>query len=272
MGPSAKLPPSPIFCFTPMFRGSPNGLPRFRSHPARSEVHRTGFTDLMCARAKYDGAEKLTYLRFAHVDGRSYLDLANDAWEVVEIDADGWRVLQQSPVCFRRVAGMKALPHPERGGSLTELREFINAQDERHFILMTSWLMGTFLPKGAFPVLLIQALQGSAKSGTTTILRNLVDPVTVPLSALPRDERELAISANNSGIVAFDNVSGLPQWLSDALCRIATGAGFRTRTLHTDSDEQLFETRRPVVMNGIDDLAVRADLLDRGIGVYLKRI
>src|ERR1022692_911010 len=42
MGPSAKLPPSPIFCFTPMFRGSPNGLPRFRSHPARSEVHRTG--------------------------------------------------------------------------------------------------------------------------------------------------------------------------------------------------------------------------------------
>src|ERR1035438_9240832 len=44
MGPSAKLPPSPIFCFTPMFRGSPNGLPRFRSHPARSEVHRTGYS------------------------------------------------------------------------------------------------------------------------------------------------------------------------------------------------------------------------------------
>src|ERR1022692_1175551 len=45
MGPSAKLPPSPIFCFTPMFRGSPNGLPRFRSHPARSEVHRTGYSN-----------------------------------------------------------------------------------------------------------------------------------------------------------------------------------------------------------------------------------
>jgi hypothetical protein len=26
-----------------MFRGSPNGLLRFRSHPARSEVHRSGY-------------------------------------------------------------------------------------------------------------------------------------------------------------------------------------------------------------------------------------
>ena len=184
----------------------------------------------------------------------------------------GWRVLPQSPVCFKRVAGMKPLPIPVEGGSLTALRRFINAQDDRHFVLMASWLVGTFLPKGAFPVLLIQGVQGSAKSGTTAILRNLVDPVTVPLSALPRDERELAITANNSGVIAFDNVSGVHQWLSDAFCRIATGAGFRTRTLHTDADEQLFETRRPLLLNGIDDIASRADLLDRAIGVYLRRI
>jgi hypothetical protein len=230
------------------------------------------FIDLLCARAAYDSPEKQTYLRFAHVDGRTYLDLANDSWQVVEIDAQGWRVLPQSPVCFRRVSGMKPLPSPEQGGSLTTLRRFINAQDDRHFVLLVAWLVGTFLPKGAFPVLLIQGVHGSAKSGTTSILRNLVDPVTVPLTALPRDERELAITASNSGIVAFDNVSGVHQWLSDALCRIATGAGFRTRALYTDADEQLFETRRPLMLNGIDDIASRADLQDRSIGVYLRRI
>jgi hypothetical protein len=32
-----------------MFRGSPNGLLRFRSHPARSEVHRSGITKLKSA-------------------------------------------------------------------------------------------------------------------------------------------------------------------------------------------------------------------------------
>jgi hypothetical protein len=240
------------------------------STPGRDAMQ--SFIDLLSARAAYDGTEQPTYLRFAHVNGRAYLDLANDSWQVVEIDADGWRVLPHSPVCFRRVAGMKALPIPEQGGSLTTLRRFINAQSNSHFVLMLSWLIGTFLPKGAFPVLLIQGVHGSAKSGTTAILRNLVDPVTVPLSALPRDERELAIIANNSGVVAFDNVSGVHQWLSDALCRIATGAGFRTRSLYTDSDEQLFEMRRPLALNGIDDIASRADLLDRGIGVYLKRI
>jgi hypothetical protein len=240
------------------------------STPGRDALQ--SFIDLLCARAAFDGPEKQTYLRFAHVDQRAYLDLANDCWQVIEIDAQGWRILPQSPVCFRRVAGMKPLPTPVRGGSLTALRRFINAQDDRHFVLMASWLVGTFLPKGAFPVLLIQGVHGSAKSGTTAILRNLVDPVTVPLSALPRDERELAIIANNSGAIAFDNVSGVHQWLSDAFCRIATGAGFRTRTLHTDADEQLFETRRPLLLNGIDDIASRADLLDRGIGVYLRRI
>ena len=243
---------------------------RQNSTPGRDALQ--SFVDLLCARARFDAPEKLTYLRLAHADGRAYLDLANDSWQVVEIDADGWRIRHQSPVCFRRTAGMKPLPIPEQGGSLTALRRFINAQDDRHFVLMASWLVGTFLPKGAFPVLLIQGVHGSAKSGTTSILRNLVDPATVPLIALPRDERELAIRANNSGVIAFDNVSGLHQWLSDALCRVATGAGFCTRTLHTDSDEQLFEMRRALVLNGIDDIGSRADLLDRSIGVYLGRI
>jgi hypothetical protein len=230
------------------------------------------FTDLLCARAVFDGPERETYLRFAHVGQRAYLDLANDAWEVVEIDADGWRVSPESPVCFRRVAGMKALPTPEQGGSLDTLRRFINAREDAHWVLMIAWLVGVFLPKGSFPILLLQGSQGSAKSTTATLLRNVVDPATVPLSAPPRDERELAITATNSGIVAFDNLSGVHQWLSDALCRIATGAGFRTRTLHTDADEQLFETRSPLLLNGIDEIASRADLLDRGIGVTLSRI
>jgi hypothetical protein len=43
-------------------------------------------------------------------------------------------------------------------------------------------------------------------------------------------------------------------------------------TLHTDADEQLFETRSPLLLNGIDEIASRADLLDRGIGITLSRI
>lgn len=39
-----------------------------------------------------------------------------------------------------------------------------------------------------------------------------------PVWALPRDERELFIAASNGHVLAFDNLSGLPHWLSDTLC------------------------------------------------------
>jgi hypothetical protein len=35
--------------------------------------------------------------------------------------------------------------------------------------------------------------------------------------ALSREQRELMIAANNSNLLAFDNLSGLPHLLSDAL-------------------------------------------------------
>lgn len=229
------------------------------------------FLELLCARAQYDGPQRETFLRFAHFEGRIYLDLARESWEVVEIDAHGWRVLADSPVCFRRVRGMKALPIPVRGGSLDVLRQFINARDSQ-WVLMVSWLVGCFLPQGAFPILLLQGTQGSAKSTTATLLRNLIDPVTVALSAPPPDQRELAITALNSGIVSFDNLSGVHLWLSDALCRMVSGAGFVIRSMYTNSEQELFETQRPLLLNGIDDIASRADLLDRGIGVTLDRI
>ena len=48
------------------------------------------------------------------------------------------------------------------------------------------------------------------------------------------------IAANNSRLLAFDNLSGIPAWLSDALCRVATGGSLAVRQLYTDDEEVLF--------------------------------
>jgi hypothetical protein len=61
-------------------------------------------------------------------------------------------------------------------------------------------------------------------------------------------------------------------WLSDAFCRIATGGGFRTRTLYTDDGEQLFNSIRPMIMNGITDISTRHDFADRSLIVQLPVI
>ena len=72
--------------------------------------------------------------------------------------------------------------------------------------------------------------------------------------------------------MALDNLSGLPDWLSDALARLATGSGFSTRQLYTDADEFSFSAARPVMLNGIGDVIERSDLLDRAVVVGLAPI
>jgi hypothetical protein len=101
------------------------------------------------------------------------------------------------------------------------------------------------------------------------MLRGLIDPASPEMRGVPRDERDAMIGALTSHVVAFDNLSGLSAWLSDALCRIATGGGLATRTLYTDLDETLVEVIRPILLTGIDSPARRGDLLDRSFVVTL---
>ena len=84
--------------------------------------------------------------------------------------------------------------------------------------------------------------------------------------------QNVAIAASNSWVVAYDNLSHLPDWLSDVLCCVSTGLGFATRTLFTDGEESLFQAMRPIAINGIEEVAHRADFLDRSIVVHLPAI
>src|SRR5450432_2730281 len=60
---------------------------------------------------------------------------------------------------------------------------------------VASWLLATFNPRGPYPILLLQGEAGSAKSTTSRVLRELIDPNTSPLRSEPRGNRELMIAA-----------------------------------------------------------------------------
>jgi hypothetical protein len=227
---------------------------------------------LLEARAHFDGPEREVYVRLAEHSGAIYVDLANECWEAVEIKADGWRVVSDPPVYFRRPRGMLPLPIPKRGGSVDELRRFVNVTDDVGWRLMVAWLVQALRPTGPYPVLLFQGEQGSAKSSAERLLRALVDPSAAPLRTTPRNEHDLFIAATSAWVVAFDNISTLQPWLSDALCRLSTGGGFSTRTLYENREQELFDAARPAILNGITDVATRPDLLDRALIVALPHI
>jgi hypothetical protein len=224
------------------------------------------------SRARFEGPECPVFTRLAEKDGKIYLDLGNEAWEVVEIDRHGWCVRSDVPVKFRTARGMSQLAYPTRGaGGVSELRRFVNVGNDQDWMLLVAWLVAGFRPHGPYPILVLHGEQGSAKSTTSRVLRALLDPNTAPLRGEPRNLHDVMIAASNGWVISFDNLSRIPHWLSDALCRLATGGGFSTRELYTDSDEVLFDAQRPLILNGIEELANRGDLLDRSVILYLPR-
>jgi hypothetical protein len=229
---------------------------------------------LIEAKSLYDGPEREVFIRVGADADRShiYLDLGDRAWRVVEIGPDGWKVLDRSPVPMRRSPGLRALPTPREGGSIDTLRRFLNLPDDDAWRLLVAWLAATLRPTGPYPVLVVLGEQGSAKSFLSRLVRGTVDPNAAPLRSGPRNEHDLSIAANASWVLAFDNLDRIPPWLSDALCRLATGGGFGTRTLYTDDEETLFTATRPTLLNGIDAVATRPDLLDRAIVLKLLAI
>ena len=138
------------------------------------------------ARAHFDAPERQVHIRVGGLDGRLYLDLGDPAWRAVEIDAIGWRIVEDPPVRFRRASGMKPMPIPVGGGSIGTLRSFLNVKSDSDFVLVVAWALACLRNRGPYPVLVVSGEQGSAKSTFSAILRALLDPNTAPLRALPR--------------------------------------------------------------------------------------
>jgi hypothetical protein len=210
-------------------------------------------------------------IRVAEYEGRVYLDLADEDWRAIEIDPAGWRIVADPPVRFRRPARMQPLPEPQRGGSVAELRRFVNVTDQG-WVLLLSWLVAAFRPDGPYPILKTIGEQGSAKTTLARVLRGLVDPNVCATRGAPRSERDLRIAAENGLMCAFDNLSYVTPELSDAICRLSSGGGFGVRTHYENSEETVFSAQRPILLNGIEDVGTRSDLLDRALVIELPRI
>ncbi|MEX2013931.1 MAG: hypothetical protein WD896_01085, partial [Parcubacteria group bacterium] len=226
----------------------------------------------LTGKALFKAPELPVFTRIAEYEGKVYLDLANKGWEAVEITSTGWQIVSDPPVKFRRPRGMTELLQPVAGGDIDSLRQFMNFGSDRDFILIVGFLIAALNPKGPYTILALHGEHGSAKSTTARVIRALLDPNKAPLRSQPKDSRDLMIAANNGWCLSFDNLSFIPNKLSDDLCRLATGGGFTTRELYSDSEETIFDAQRPVLINGIEELATRSDLLDRLLILYLPRI
>ncbi|MDH3656083.1 MAG: hypothetical protein OEN21_17600 [Myxococcales bacterium] len=231
--------------------------------------------DTLVAEATYNGGKREVFVRVGECPktGYLYIDLGDKTWRAIEVRPEGWKVIKKPPVRFKRGGGTAALPTPKRGGSFDDLRPFLNQRmDDDTWLLICGWLCAALRPGHAFPPLIVNGEQASAKSTLTAMLRQLVDPNVADLRSPPREEHEMYITANSNWCLVFENVSRLLGWQSDMLCRLSTGGACTFRSLFTDMDEVIFRACRPLVLNGIEDFVVRGDLADRAVFINLPHI
>ncbi len=225
------------------------------------------------AKALFDGQERKVWQRLGQADGKIYLDLGTQDWKAVEVSTTGYRVIdsRDCPVRFTRSDGNLPLPIPEPGGNLQDLWTLLPVKAESKPLLL-GFLIFCLIPTGDKPILVLSGPKGSGKSTVAQVLKRLVDPGKGALLPAVGDRRQMAVTASNRWLLIFDNLTSLTTEQQDTLCCTSTGAGFSTRTLHTDLDETFVEYTRPQILTSVDLIPTRSDLLDRCVLVGLDRI
>jgi hypothetical protein len=221
--------------------------------------------------ACFEGEAHELHNRVARSEEALYYDLADRERRTVVITRDGWHCTSSETPTFRRYAHQLAQVEPQPHGDAWDIFRFLNVRRDDQ-LLALAWLVTAFVPDIPHPVQNFHGEKGAGKSLGQRVLRELIDPSAAPSLTFPRDVAEMAQQLAHNYAPVYDNLDGLPPWLSDCLCRAVTGDGFSKRELYTNDDDVIFAYRRVIMLNGINVAPRRPDLLDRSILFRLERI
>ena len=231
----------------------------------------SAYIDHLDANAVFDEEQQPVNLRVCGNSTSISIDLGNRQWQAVDIDADGWRVVDRPKHKLIRTSNMHELPIPVEGGSLNELRDLFRV-DDSSWTLLVGFLVMCLHPTGPYPILHLIAEQGAGKSNTAKLLKYIVDPDKTMLRTECRTTQNLFIACGSTLLPIFDNLSSISEPMSNAFCTIATGGTHATRMLYEQAEEKTITVSRPVILTGINPIATKSDLLSRSIMINLPNI
>ena len=229
-------------------------------------------TKKMC-RAKSKSNILSVGVRVMRVKDQIVYDPLNDDGSLVVISKDGLTtVIPKEPITIRFNGMLKSEIEDGKISDLKDLLSLWNLGDAQE-IVMAGCIGTAFIPDIPHVITIITGPHGAGKSSLSDAVKVIVDPNVVVRNSLRFDEREIAVSSMHEWVNNFDNVNSIiPDPISDLLCRISTGQGFRKRKLYTDQDDLILQYRRPIVMSAINEPGYNPDFLDRALIIRLDLI
>jgi hypothetical protein len=206
-----------------------------------------------------------------------YIDLCErNNRRAIEIDAKGFRVVEDPPVIFIRPAGVLPLPMPRRDSknhakALKALAKLLRVKSDEYTTLLM-FLISAIAPSKLRFILFLGGDAGSGKTTTARILRSMIDPSIHMEAVKPSKMIDFYVLGQHTYVYCIDNLSGIPVWLADALCCLATGASQHTRQLYSNDGIHTFRYTRTVILTSIGDLIWRQDLGSRSLSLRVPAI
>lgn len=222
-------------------------------------------------RAAAEGVVGIVHLRRAMTEDGLWLDLGDNLGRVVQIANEGWRVLRNAPVYFRRYRHQLPLPVPEAGGDAELFRGMLPVTDPGDLMLLMAWLIAAYNPIIPVPMLVLTGPKGSGKTTLARILRRLIDPSRAEIMGLPA-EAVFAQVLDHHALPVFDNLGQLTARQANLLCRAVTGLSLVKRRNYTDSDDVILGERRPMIVTALEAPSDAPDWMDRALVLRLAPI
>ena len=169
---------------------------------------------------------------------------------------------------FLRANGMLALPEPKQGDpkkGIERLRSLMRARAHEDFVIIVGFVLDALGGRGPHPVLIFTGEPGATKTTHAKMVRLLTDPNTSLVRSPPKELRDVYISATKGAVLAYNNLSSLPEWLSDALCVVTEGSSDSRRELYSDDEESIIFARAPAMLTAVTNIIAKGDLSQRAL-------
>lgn len=202
--------------------------------------------------------------------------MADDKNSVLLINASGIKIIKVPKKYYfmqRDNTAEQVMPKSRkpRKGLIEELKPYLN-MDTQMQILFVIMLVQNFICSSSHFAYIFSSKQGSGKSTLTNIIRRIIDPAVAVMASMPENADSLKNHLANNLVVCFDNTQPLNNTYSDILCGAVTGTSFVKRKLYTDNDEVIMKLHNIIILNGIDIIPRKSDLLERSVLFKLNNI
>jgi len=221
-----------------------------------------------------DGKKHKLNVRVAEYDSDSVIWYDLGDGRAVRIDSLGWHIVDDPPILFKNFSHQQVQVEPVDTDckDVYEIFNFVRIKDDDSKLLYIANLVAALIPDIPHPIDVFYGVKGSSKTTACRMKKDIVDPSTLESMSPPNSPNEFIQTCSHHWFLTIDNLSKLPEWLSDTLCRVVTGEGFSKRKLYTDDSDIIYSFKRCIALNGINLVADKPDLLDRALLFELEPI